>query len=63
MTDIQTPLTRVPAGDVYANTLDEDAFVITEFNTHMDILRFVVDDLGWSEAFYHIESLNPCPKQ
>jgi hypothetical protein len=57
MSEIQTPLTRVPSGENYTNTTDDDVWVITADNTHMDILRYVIDDLGWSEAVLHLESL------
>jgi hypothetical protein len=59
MPEIKTPLHRVPAGDVYANTTDEDAFVITDRNTHIDILRFVVADIGLEEVVLHLESMKP----
>jgi len=45
MAEIKTPLARLGAGETF--TAGEDgAWVITEANTHADILRFVVADIG-----------------
>lgn len=49
MSAVKTPLTHVPAGNVYIS-LHDDAWVVTNLNSHADILRHVVDELGFEEA-------------
>ena len=49
MAEIKKPLVELAAGESF--TADDDgAQVITAAHTHSDILRYVVADLGASEA-------------
>jgi hypothetical protein len=54
--EIIKPLIRLAAGESY--TAKEDgAHVITAEHTHSDILRFVIADLGASEARFLIDGI------
>ena len=56
MAEVVTPLKRIACGDSF--TADNgDVFVITDQHTHSDILRFVVADVGLSEAIFLLSNL------
>ena len=59
MGEIKTNLLFIPHGEIYANETGDDVHLITEAHTHLDILRYVVADIGWGEALFHLESLKP----
>lgn len=45
MSEIKTPLTRLDPGETFTAD-DDEAFVITSRNSHADIIRYVVGDIG-----------------
>lgn len=56
MAEIKTPLVELAEGQTFTATAD-GAHVITAAHTHSDILRFVVADLGASEARFIIDQI------
>jgi uncharacterized protein YtpQ (UPF0354 family) len=59
MGEIKTDLFVVRRGESFTNETEDDVCLIAEKHTHLDILRYVVDDLGWEEAMMHLQSLKP----
>lgn len=45
MPEIRIPLTNLAPGETYTAP-DDGAIVITERNSHADIIRYVVEDIG-----------------
>jgi hypothetical protein len=56
MGEIKTPLVKLAEGQTFTAG-DGGAHVITDAHTHADILRFVVADLGATEARFIIDDI------
>ena len=59
MGEIKNDLLVIRHGESYVNDTGDDAYLISEAHTHLDILRYVVADIGWEDALFYIESLKP----
>ena len=61
MGEVKTPLVKM--SDLTfrrVNDLDlEQCYIISDTNSHCDILRFIIDDIGYEEALYLLKDNKP----